>query len=57
VRFDESVQGSGLGLAIASQIAQAYGGHLQLRKSEELKGLGVRLEMRGLAPAGRTKTA
>lgn len=48
VRFDESVQGSGLGLAIASQIAQAYGGRLQLSKSEALRGLGVRLDMRGL---------
>ncbi|WCM87390.1 sensor histidine kinase [Acidovorax sp. NCPPB 3576] len=57
VRFDESVQGSGLGLAIASQIAQAYGGQLQLDKSEALRGLRVRLEMRGLVrgdhrPAG-----
>lgn len=48
VRFDESVQGSGLGLAIASQIAQAYGGRLHLHKSTGLRGLGVRLEMRGL---------
>lgn len=48
VRFDESVQGSGLGLAIASQIAQAYGGRLKLYKSGDLRGLGVRLEMRGL---------
>lgn len=55
VRFDESVQGSGLGLAIASQIVQAYGGQLQLRKSEALKGLGVRLEMQGLVTVGRGK--
>lgn len=48
VRFDESVQGSGLGLAIASQIAQAYGGQLQLYKSSAFRGLGVRLAMRGL---------
>lgn len=51
VRFDESVQGSGLGLAIASQIAQAYGGRLQLDKSEALRGLRVRLELRGLVRA------
>ncbi|RYF57175.1 MAG: HAMP domain-containing histidine kinase, partial [Comamonadaceae bacterium] len=49
VRFDESVQGSGLGLAIASQIALAYGGRLELRRSDDLKGLGVRLQMQGLA--------
>ncbi|WP_092950124.1 sensor histidine kinase [Paracidovorax konjaci] len=56
VRFDESVQGSGLGLAIASQIAQAYGGHLHLRKSDDLRGLGVWLEMRGLMQARRHRT-
>ena len=55
VRFDESVQGSGLGLAIASQIVQAYGGQLQLRKSAALKGLGVRLEMQGLVTVARGK--
>ncbi|WP_082493011.1 sensor histidine kinase [Acidovorax sp. Leaf160] len=57
VRFDETVQGSGLGLAIASQIAQAYGGQLQLRKSEGLeglKGLGAQVQMEGLLlPAAR----
>ncbi|MDO5288320.1 MAG: sensor histidine kinase [Pseudomonadota bacterium] len=53
LRFDESVQGSGLGLAIASQIAQAYGGQLQLGKSPDLKGLCARLCLGGLhtAPA------
>lgn len=48
LRFDESVQGSGLGLAIAGQIAQAYGGRLELYKSGDLRGLGVRVELRGL---------
>ena len=48
VRFDESVQGSGLGLAIASQIALAYGGDLRLGRSEDLRGLAVRLRLRGL---------
>lgn len=48
LRFDESVQGSGLGLAIAGQIAQAYGGRLELHKSGDLRGLGVRVELRGL---------
>ncbi|WP_311222395.1 MULTISPECIES: sensor histidine kinase [unclassified Acidovorax] len=55
VRFDESVQGSGLGLAIASQIALAYGGRLELRRSDDLKGLGVRLQMQGLARGMRTR--
>ncbi|EJE51769.1 signal transduction histidine kinase [Acidovorax sp. CF316] len=48
LRFDESVQGSGLGLAIAGQIAQAYGGRLELGKSAGLRGLGARVELRGL---------
>ncbi len=52
VRFDESIQGSGLGLAITGQIAQAYGGRLALYHSADLRGLGVRLEMRGLIPPG-----
>lgn len=48
LRFDESVQGSGLGLAIAGQIAQAYGGRLELGKSGDLRGLRARVELRGL---------
>jgi signal transduction histidine kinase len=48
LRFDETVQGSGLGLAIAGQIAQAYGGRLALGKSGDLRGLQVRVELRGV---------
>lgn len=51
LRFDETVQGSGLGLAIAGQIAQAYGGRLALGKSDGLRGLQVRVELRGLVTA------
>lgn len=51
LRFDETVQGSGLGLAIAGQIAQAYGGQLALGKSSGLRGLQVRVELRGLVTA------
>ncbi|MBB6564106.1 signal transduction histidine kinase [Acidovorax soli] len=51
LRFDETVQGSGLGLAIAGQIAQAYGGRLALGKSSGLRGLQVRVELRGLVTA------
>ncbi|GKT21724.1 sensor histidine kinase [Acidovorax sp. SUPP3334] len=57
LRFDETVQGSGLGLAIASQIVQAYGGGLHLGKSDSLKGLSVRVEMRGLVPGPRSRGA
>ncbi|WP_245711262.1 sensor histidine kinase [Paracidovorax valerianellae] len=56
LRFDESVQGSGLGLAIASQIVQAYRGGLHLGKSDGLKGLAVRVEMRGLVPGTTSGT-
>lgn len=48
LRFDETVQGSGLGLAITGQIAQAYGGRLVLGKSGGLRGLQVRVELRGV---------
>jgi signal transduction histidine kinase len=51
LRFDETVQGSGLGLAIAGQIAQAYGGRLVLGKSGGLRGLQVRVELRGVVTA------
>ncbi|MDR2329742.1 MAG: sensor histidine kinase [Comamonas sp.] len=47
-RFDETVAGTGLGLSIAQHIVQGYDGQLQLRKSEALKGLLVRVEMAGL---------
>ncbi|GAB2819121.1 sensor histidine kinase [Comamonas piscis] len=47
-RFDESVAGTGLGLSIAQHIVQGYDGQLQLRKSEALKGLEVRVDMAGV---------
>ncbi|MDR2329912.1 MAG: sensor histidine kinase, partial [Comamonas sp.] len=47
-RFDETVAGTGLGLSIAQHIVQGYDGQLQLRKSEALRGLLVRVEMAGL---------
>ncbi|MBF0267309.1 MAG: sensor histidine kinase [Alphaproteobacteria bacterium] len=43
-RLDESVPGSGLGLSIALDLAEAYGGKLELGVSE-LGGLAVRLEL------------
>ncbi len=47
-RFDESVAGTGLGLSIAQQIVQSYDGSLQLRQSDALKGLQVRMVLGGL---------
>lgn len=41
-RLDTSKPGTGLGLAIAADLLQAYGGSLDLRKSDELGGLEVR---------------
>lgn len=43
-RFDESTEGSGLGLAIASDIAETYGGRLDLGRSP-LGGLQVMLRL------------
>jgi signal transduction histidine kinase len=39
LRLDESVQGHGLGLAIVKDIAEFYGGRLELARSPELGGL------------------
>ena len=40
-RLDTAVPGTGLGLAISQDLANAYGGTLELGKSEELGGLRV----------------
>lgn len=43
VRMDEAKQGHGLGLAIVREIAEAYGGSLELGQSDALGGLRVAL--------------
>lgn len=48
VRLDETKAGSGLGLAIVNDLAQLYGGQLQLRSGSRLGGLQARLELPGL---------
>ncbi|MFQ6550171.1 ATP-binding protein [Aestuariibius sp. 2305UL40-4] len=52
-RLDTTVPGTGLGLAITHDLAQAYGGTLQLERSERLGGLkvviGLPLTIAGLA--------
>lgn len=47
VRLDESKAGSGLGLAIVNDLAQLYGGRLQLVSGGALGGLLARLELPG----------
>ncbi|MDO5103737.1 MAG: sensor histidine kinase [Lautropia sp.] len=44
LRFDESIEGSGLGLAIACDIAETYGGTLDLGRSS-LGGLQIALRL------------
>jgi signal transduction histidine kinase len=48
VRLDESKAGSGLGLAIVNDLAQLYGGQLQLLGGGALGGLRARLELPGV---------
>lgn len=45
-RLDESVEGSGLGLSIASDIADTYGGHIELDRSRS-GGLKVIMRLPG----------
>jgi signal transduction histidine kinase len=47
-RLDSSKPGTGLGLAIVRDVAEIYGGSVQLEQSEDLGGLLVRLTL----PAG-----
>jgi signal transduction histidine kinase len=44
-RIDTSKSGSGLGLTITQDLVRAYGGELELGRSEELGGLMVRMRL------------
>jgi signal transduction histidine kinase len=45
-RIDTSKSGSGLGLAITNDLVTAYGGELEIGRSEKLGGLRVRMRLR-----------
>jgi signal transduction histidine kinase len=45
-RIDTSTSGSGLGLAITNDLVRAYGGELEIGRSERLGGLMVRMKLR-----------
>ncbi len=47
-RLDETMPGSGLGLSIVTEIADLYGGHLSLGRSNALGGLAVQLDLPAL---------
>jgi signal transduction histidine kinase len=49
-RIDTSKAGSGLGLAITQDLVRAYGGTLEIGRSEELGGLKVRMRLPRLSP-------
>jgi len=49
-RLDEAVPGSGLGLSIVQELAQLYGGQLQLLRAPA-GGLRAQLELPALGPA------
>ena len=49
-RLDTSVPGTGLGLSIAEDLAKAYGGKLELVRSETLGGLMCRIILPGARP-------
>ena len=44
-RFDSSKPGTGLGLAIAADLVQAYGGEIDLGRSQDLGGLKVDIRL------------
>jgi signal transduction histidine kinase len=44
-RLDTGKPGTGLGLAIVRDVAQIYGGSVELEESEDLGGLLVRLKL------------
>ena len=45
VRLDTSKPGTGLGLAIVRDVAEIYGGSVNLEESEDLGGLLARLRL------------
>jgi signal transduction histidine kinase len=45
VRLDSGKPGTGLGLAIVRDVAEIYGGTVELGESEDLGGLLVRLRL------------
>jgi signal transduction histidine kinase len=49
-RIDTSKSGSGLGLAITNDLVRAYGGELDIGRSEALGGLSVRMRFQKLSP-------
>lgn len=49
-RIDTSMSGSGLGLAITADLVRAYGGEMDIGRSDALGGLRVRLRFHRRAP-------
>jgi len=50
VRLDTGKPGTGLGLAIARDVAQIYGGRVELARSDDLGGLMATLELPACPP-------
>jgi signal transduction histidine kinase len=55
-RLDTGKPGTGLGLAIVRDVAEIYGGNVELAESEDLGGLLVKLRLPG-AGGGKTPRA